>query len=243
MSGISKNVIDVGKQNLTNMTIGIHQPNYLPWIGYFNKMKQCDKFVIFDDVQLPLGKNFETRTSIKTNQGPFELVLPIRGKTFNLMIKDAEIDGVKWRKNHLRTLELAYSKSLWFDNYYPFLKALYVIEWHNLRELNVEIIKDLAKMLKIKSEIILSSDLKANSQGEDKILDIITELGGDTYISGAGAGSRRYIKEEDFNKKDIKLIWQDFKDPIYTQLHGDFVPRMSVIDLLMNMGPESANII
>ncbi len=221
------------------MTIGIHQPNYLPWIGYFNKMKQCDKFVIFDDVQLPTGKNFETRSTIKTTNGPFVLTIPIKDRNNDLLIKDAIIDDNNWRDRHFKTIKFNYAKAPYFNKYIGDLEQIYKAEWKSLLALNVMLIKTFAKWLDINCNILLSSELGVTSSGEDKILEIIQNLGGDSYVSGTGVGSRRYIREEDFGQLGLELIWQDFSDPIYPQLHGEFVPKLSMLDLLMNVGDQS----
>lgn len=222
------------------MRIGIHQPNYLPWVGFFNKMKGCDAFVIFDDVQLPTGKNFETRTLIKTIHGLLWLNIPIKNKNTDLLIQNAEFADNYWKKKHLKTIQTYYFKAPFFKNYIGGLEDIYHIKCSNLTDFNVMLIKYLADKLRlfpvfIRSSVISSKELK----GEAKILGLIKSLAGDEYISGEGAGSKRYIREEDFEKENIKLIWQFFKDQVYSQLYGPFVPRLSVIDLLFNTGEEA----
>lgn len=226
------------------MTIGIHQPNYLPWAGYFNKMKRCDKFVIFDDVQLPRGQHsFETRSLIKSANGEQWLTIPVKNKDSLKQIKDVEIDGDRWKKKHLKALELNYHKAPYFEDYINPLAEIYGAEWTSLKCFNTFLIKQIASWLDINTEICFSSDMDIFGEGEGKIIQIIQKLGGDKYISGTGEGSKKYVKEEAFEKYGIEIIWQTYVQMPYHQLYGNFLDKTSVIDLLMNMGPESIKFI
>lgn len=221
------------------MRVGIHQPNYLPWVGYFNKMKDCDVFVIFDDVQLPTGRNFETRSLIKTNQGMLWLTIPIKGRNNYLLIRDAEFADNYWKAKHLKSIQIAYAKAPFFKDYIGDLEDIYNVYCSSLRDFNIMLIEYLAGKLGIKPQFVKSSTISSGLRGEEKILEIIKSFGADEYISGTGTGSKRYIREEDFEKANVKLIWQDFQNTVYPQLHGKFVPKLSVIDLLFNAGPGS----
>ncbi len=226
------------------MRVSIHQPNYLPWIGLFNKIKNSDVFVVFDDVQLPTGKNFETRTSIKSPNGKLDLNIPIFGRGEKPLIKDALIVDNGWREKHLKSIRFAYSKAPNFYLYEDEIEGLYIQPWNKLLDFNVAAIKLLAKFLEIKTKIILSSQISSeNLAGEAKILDICKKLKATEYISGNGKGSMRYVVGDDFKKAGINLIWQDFEPKVYPQLWGEFTPRLSALDLILNCGPESVNLI
>lgn len=218
-------------------TVAIHQPNYLPWLGYFDKVAQADTFVIFDDIQLPSGAHhYETRATIKGARAILELNIPIRGRNQDLLIKDAVFADSTWIRKHLRSIEVAYEKTQYFNNYFPQLEEIYLSGCTGLAGFNTMLIKLIASFMGIKTEIVRSSELGIKTQGEQKILDIIKKLGGDRYISGAGAGSKRYIVPEHFKEAGIELVWQDFKHPVYQQTRGEFVPGLSAIDYLMNTG-------
>ena len=217
-----------------------HQPNYLPWLGYFDKMKKSDIFVLFDDVQVPTDKEFVVRNSIKGPNGIIELIVPIKNKKDKILIKDAFVTGNNWQKKHFKSIVGSYQKAPYFKKYIRELERFYKINWKRLSDLNSALICILKDFLGIKTKLVFSSDLGLeNLQGEEKILGIIKKLGGDTYISGTGVGSKRYIIPEDFEREGIKLIWQEFQYPVYPQLWGgEFVPKLSVIDYLFNCGKE-----
>lgn len=227
------------------MKVAIHQPNYLPWLGYFHKMANCDVFVIFDNVQLPNGKSYETRNLIKTVSGPKWLTVPITNKGDNILIRDAKItDNNRWQKKHMNCIRSSYQKAPFFNNYIKDIEIIYNKEWTNLCDLNVELIKFFKEKLGIKAELILSSEIvKDDLGGAEKIFAILAKLRADIYISGAGAGSKRYIFPEDFKNRGINLVFQEFVHPVYPQLGGGFAQNLSVIDLLFNCGPDSLKII
>jgi len=218
-------------------TVAIHQPNYLPWLGFFDKVAQADTFVIFDDIQLPMGEHhYETRATIKGARAILELNIPIKGRNQDLLIKDAVFANRTWIRKHLRSIECSYGNTKYFNDYFPQIETIYNSGLTNLAGLNTALIRLITSFLDIKTEIVRSSELGIKTQGEQKILDIIKKLGGNRYISGAGAGSKRYIVPEHFKETGIELVWQDFKHPVYQQTRGEFVPGLSAIDYLMNTG-------
>jgi hypothetical protein len=227
------------------MTISIHQPNYLPWLGYFHKLAQSDIFVIFDDVQLPTGKMFITRSLIKTQNGPLWLNVPILNKGDKILIKDALIaTNNNWQKKHLKSIIFSYQKAPFFNKYIEEIEQIYNTEWLKLCDLNLSIIRLINKLLNIKTKLVLSSEISSSELlGEEKILTIIKNFRADTYLSGKGKGSMRYISPSDFEREKIKLIFQEFTHPVYSQLWGKFIPNLSIIDLIFNYGPRSLEIL
>lgn len=226
------------------MIVSIHQPNYLPWLGYFNKMAESDVFVLFDDVQLVRGKSFQVRNRVKTANGVQWLTVPVKEKGELRLIKEALIaqDG-KWQKKHWKTIQLSYKKAPYFDRYEAEFSQIYDTSWEKLSELNVTLIKLIKNLMGINTTLVLSSEMDIEARGAEKILSIIKELKADKYMTGEGKGSKRYIIEEDFKNNNIELIYQSFKHPVYHQLWGDFVPNLSVIDLLFNEGEKSLAIL
>jgi len=226
------------------MIVSIHQPNYLPWLGFFNKMARSDVFVIFDDVQLVRGKSYVTRNKVKTANGAQWLTVPAKGKGELAPIMDTLIaqDG-RWQKKHWKTIQLSYKKAPYFDKYEAQFSQIYGASWEKVSDLNVSLIKVIKDMMGIKATLILSSEMNIEASGTEKIMSIVRELKADQYITGEGEGSKRYIIEDEFNKNNIGLIYQHFKYPVYHQLWGDFVPNLSAIDLLMNEGERSLDIL
>jgi len=227
------------------MKVAIHQPNFIPWIGYFHKMANCDIFVLLDDVQLPRGKSIANRNLIKTSQGPKWLTIPVVKRSQLILLKDAEImvDN-KWQKKHLKTIKFSYQKALFFNDYIKEIESVYSKNWTNLCNLNKALIKLIKELLGINTELVLSSEITPSDlKGKEKIFAILEKLKADIYLSGLGAGSKRYILPDEFKAKKINLVFQDFTHPIYPQLWGEFIPNLSIVDLLFNCGPDSLKIL
>jgi WbqC-like protein family len=225
------------------MIVAIHQPNFIPWVGYFNKISKCDVFVLFDDVQFPRAKTFGNRVEIKTNTGVTWLTVPVlqRGEMKNF--NETEIDNNQgWGRKTAKTLKLAYQKGAGFSEYWAEFEQLYLAKYSVLTELNIALIKYAVAKLGLTTKLVLSSELAQSKDlnGAEKILAILKELNATEYLSGKGAGSRRYIVEEDFAAANIKLSWQSYTPkPYHQQWGGDFVPNLSIIDLLFNEGTDS----
>ncbi len=225
------------------MIAAIHQPNYLPWLGYFNKMAKSDVFVILDDVQFSV-QSWQQRNKIKyINESWMWLSVPVI-RNFGQNINDVRInDASNWRKKHWRTIQLSYKKARFFDRYEAEFSRIYDNSWEKLRELNVALIRLIRDLLGIKTTLVLSSDMNIEARGTEKLISVIRELTADKYITGEGGGFERYISEEEFKENSIELIYQHFQHPVYHQLWGEFVPNLSVIDLLFNEGEKSLGIL
>ena len=219
--------------------IGIHQPNYWPWVGYWRKMAQSDVFVLFDDVQLPQGKSFVTRTRIKTANGESWLTVPVEHKGALSPIADVIIaSGSPWERKHWRTIEGAYRKAPHFDEHAARVGALFDRKWERLIDLNVACIEVARDLLGIRAELVTSSSLGIASTGTDRIVDIVAALDGDIYVTGTGAGSARYMDEQAFADRGILVEPVTFEHPVYPQPWGDFVANLSVLDFLFNCGKD-----
>jgi len=221
------------------MIVAIHQPNFLPWLGYFDKLLRSDVFVLFDDVQFPRARSFANRASIKTPNGEARVTVPVKSKGTIRNIGEVEIADPNWQKKPLRTLEHAYSRAPYFEPYFGPLRELLFAEKHDLCRLNCSLIRFVSDALGGTPRFVFSSELCLGTtlSGQEKILHILRTLDADTYISGTGAGSQRYITEDAFRDAGIKLEWQHFRHPVYPQLHGQFVPGLSAVDFLFNCGP------
>ena len=227
------------------MIVSIHQPNYLPWIGFFDKIKQSDYFVIFDNVQFPRGKNhFGHRNKIKTNNSTIWLTVPLLGKSDFKNFNEIKINYNGWQEKHLSLIESFYKKSPFFSNYFEDIKGILSKTHNTLCDLNTELIFYFLEQLDIKTKILFSSQICPDEiSGAEKIDYILKTLQATQYISGDGPGSLRYINEDNFKNNNIELIWQHYNHLTYKQLYGEFVSYMSIIDLLFNEGPNSKNII
>jgi hypothetical protein len=222
------------------MIVSIHQPNYLPWPGYFDKIAKSDVFVLFDDVQFPMGKSVCNRNLIKTNQGSLWLTVPVKDKSALKKINEIEINNdLDWRRQHWKNIRTFYCKASFFPDYEKIIEAIYLRSWDRLCDLNIALILAMLKILEIGTKIVLSSQLDLASGGEQKLIDIVKNLHADAYLTGTGPGSQRYVKAEDFKNNHIALLYHGYKPKEYPQLHGAFIPNLSAIDLLFNLGPNA----
>lgn len=224
------------------MIIGIHQPNYIPWIGYFYKIMSCDKFVFLDDVQY-IKNSYINRNKIKTPQGDSWLTLPVYFKgNFGENINKIKLKNeLNWNEKHLKTIEMNYKKSPFFQKYFNDLKEIYSIKYEYISDLNISIIKYILKVLDIKTEILLSSELQIEGSSTERLINICKALGGDKYFSGKGG--EKYQDEDLYSENKIDLIYTDFVHPHYPQLWNEFLPNMSMLDFLFNCGEECVHII
>jgi len=225
------------------MKVAIHQPNFLPWIGYFHKISLVDTFVFLDDVQFERGKTYTQRTKILVDQNEAWITIPIVNKSGLVLIKEAEVDpSFFWKRKILKTIELNYRKTKGFDNIFPIIQDVFSVKSKYLVDYNEPLIRLISEYLGLNTKFINSSQLNIPNHigGKEKILEINKCLNSSTYISGKGEGSMRYIDPEDFVKNNIILEWQEFKPLEYTQVKSDvYVKGLSIIDLIFNCSKDS----
>lgn len=216
-----------------------HQPEYLPYIGFFNKIMLADKFIFVDHIQFN-KKSWQNRNKIRTKDGEQWLTVPVYSKNkFEQKIRDVEIDNTeRWKKKHLRSIILNYQKAPYFKEYIDFFKDVYSREWIKLSKLNEKIIRYLLKILDINIKIYNSSALKLDGKKTDLLIDLCNVFKADAYLSGSGG--KGYIDEAKFQKAGIKNYFREMKHPIYKQLFKPFIPNMSVIDIIFNLGAEKS---
>lgn len=225
-----------------SLVIGILQPSYLPWVGYFEQIYRADVFVLYDDVQFEKG-SWRNRNRIKTPNGPLWLTVPVltKGQEFPLINRVRVNNDEQWQKKHIRTLTQYYAKAPHFSRYSPALFTLLEQPWELLADLNIALIRHLAAALGIETPFVLSSELGVPGSGAQRLVDILRHLNGSVFYEGAAG--RNYIDESLFTANDMRVVFQDYKHPVYEQLHGDFIPFLSVVDLLFNHGPNSLTIL
>lgn len=226
------------------MIYSVHQPQYLPWLGFFDKIDKSDCFVFLDDVQYK-HREYQNRNKIRTKDGWMWLTVPVVSSR-GVKINSVEIDASrKWQENHLKSLKAWYSKTDFFSGHLDFFKDVYSKKWGRLCELNVVIIQYLIGVLGIKKKIYFESQLSAGGEKTDRIINIGKKLGAKVYLSGAGG--KDYLEDNKFVDAGIELAYQDFHHPVYRQQfmaqEKDFVPFLSVVDLLFNEGNRSLEII
>lgn len=225
--------------------IAISQPMYLPWRGIFEQIKLCDVFVFYDNVQLPKGggrgRSFITRVQIKTEKGWEWLSIPIKRSEKGLqLIKDACFANPPWKNKHLLKIKRAYERAPFFQEIYESLVLpIYDHETEYLSEFCINSMKMLCDYLDLHPLFYISSDLNIplSKDASQRVLDICLHFKASEYITGHGA--KNYINYEIFEKENIAIKYMEYKLTPYPQLHGEFNPYVSVIDLLFNVGKES----
>jgi hypothetical protein len=220
----------------------ILQPFYLPWAGYFGMIDIADVFVFYDDVQF-VKQSWQQRNKIKIQNKPGWLTVPVTRK-FGQNINEVNINNsITWKKKHWKSIYYSYAKAPNFENYKNEIEDIYNKDWDNLCDLNIHIIKKISKILGLKiPHFIKSSDINGlQGRKTDRALCILEKIGADEYISGPAA--KDYIEIQKFKDKDISLYWYEFDSPIYPQIGNEFLPSLSVIDLIFNTGEKSMDYI
>lgn len=218
-----------------NKFCAIHQPNFLPWLGFFYKIQNSDVFIILDDVEISLSsaKAITNRTRIKTQQSVQYLTVPVL-KGSSMLIKDIKIDNKQnWRTKHLKTIYYSYKKVVGFEFVYPFVEKLYSLETDSLSEFNVESIKLIMRLLNVEKDLLLASEIEnISTDRNQRIIDLCNYTNSSNYLSGFGA--KKYHNEELFSLNSVNIVYTDFVHPVYEQAHGDFVEGLSAIDYCFN---------
>jgi hypothetical protein len=225
------------------MITSIHQPNFIPWIGFFHKALSSDRVILFDSVQISSGKSYTTRVKILFQGKEHWLSMPVKkAGNFGQKICETELMDfpIHWRKN-LGTIKQAYARAPFFKEVFPIFEELLKEEFTLLSELNRKIIQEICnKIGGQKIEFHKSSETPALMTSESKQTDYILEtclaFKVTNYLSGRGS-SFSFLEQDKFKEAKIQLNFQDFKHPVYAQLGTEtFVPGMSILDLLMNKG-------
>ncbi len=225
------------------MIATIHQVNYLPWLGFFSKIKSSDAFVMFDVADY--SKNgLMNRNKIRTADGWMYLTVPIEKKFHRRPFNEVLLPpNEKWREEHWKAMLFNYKKADYFGSYGDFFEKLYKKKHKTLMELNEEIILYIFKQLGINVKIFKTTELGTDKRLKktDILLDILKSISADTYLSGAGG--KTYIEPEKFREAGIGLRFQEYEHPEYRQRFDGFVPFMAVIDALFNMGEKTKDLI
>ncbi len=223
------------------MRVAIHQPHYLPWLGYLAKWAAADCFVFLDTVQYEKN-GWQNRNRIKTQEGARWLTVPVRAR-LGAPILGLPVDASQpWRARHLRTIEQAYAQAPHLARHRAELARLYAGEWERLDELAIASATWLASAAGISVPARRASELGVEAQDPtDRLVAICRAVGADTYL--AGRDGARYMDSERFRAAGIRVLYQAYTHPVYTQLHGEFVPSLSALDLLLMHGDESLAIL
>ena len=223
------------------MIVAAHQPQYLPWLGYFDKIDRADVFVLLDNVQFKKNE-WQNRNRIKTAAGPQWLTVPVTYK-FPQRINEVVINNRdRWQHKQRQAILSNYRKASYWDDFAPIIEEIFTPVWDYLAPLNIFVVKRLAEILGIATPLYVASEFATFPETPDeRLIAIAKHFGADTYLAGSGGGD--YMDLDRYEQSDIKVLFQEYHHPVYEQLFGEFAPFMSVLDLLFNHGQDSLRIL
>jgi hypothetical protein len=224
-------------------TLVVLQPGYLPWLGFFDQMQRSSVFIYYDDVQFD-KHGWRNRNRVKApGGGPHWLTVPVLHSGRNQpAIREVEIDNRNpWARKHVGTLKQFYRAAPHLHRYLPALEEMLERRWILLVDLDVAVTKLICGWLGLERRTLRASELGIAGRQSERLLALCQHVGVQRYLSGSAA--RDYLDTELFSRAGIEIEWQDYVHPVYPQLHGDFVPYLSIVDLLFNCGEESSAIL
>jgi hypothetical protein len=225
------------------LLVAIHQPHYLPWLGYLHRMARADLFIVLDHVQFERG-NYQNRTQARVNGAPHWLTVPVQQRSQKERIADKAIDNTRrWGLAHFETLRRSYASAGYFGMYAADLRAILDCEWQRLVDLDEHTLDFLRNAFDIRTPLVKSSELGVEGAKSELVLNLCKAVGASALLVGMG-GSRHYLDRGAFAEAGIGLQLQEFSHPVYRQRGGGaFNPGLSALDLLFNCGPASREIL
>lgn len=218
------------------MRVAIHQPQFMPWLGYLDKIDQSDLFVVLDSVQFKKNE-WQNRNRIRTAQGWQWITVPVLHK-FGQRLDEVRINQQRdWQGSHLRALEMHYGRAPYRDQYLEGLREIFRRPWDRLADVNLAVIHWLLDAFGINTPVRLSSAMHLRNEPTDRLIDICRAVGATRYIAGTGAA--HYMDRKRFEASGVQLEEQQFRHPIYPQCYDPFVPGMAAIDLLLTCGDDA----
>jgi hypothetical protein len=226
-------------RNDAPMILTAHQPAYLPWLGYLDKIARADVFVYLDTVQFERN-SYINRNRIKTPQGVQWLTIPVKMKGhLSMTLRDTESDVTqRWHVKHLKAIAMNYRRAPHFTECFAKLERLVADVPYNLAELCWRQLRFWLDEFAIATHVVRASELPVNGSKSDLILQLARHFGANHYLSGALG--RGYLAEDAFRASGISVEYQEYHTAVYPQLWGDFVPDLSVVDYWMHCGPSAA---
>jgi hypothetical protein len=219
------------------MRLGAHQPQYLPWLGFFDKMDRVDRFVLLDTVQYKKNE-WQNRNRIRSANGWQWITVPVHHR-FPMMIREVTLDeSSPWRRKHREALRIHHARSPFRDTVLPALEALLHEPFASLAALNIRTVRLLAEFLGVRTPITLASEVPGLPQGADeRIIALCRHFGATDYLAGQGGAD--YMDLDAYTRAGVRVAFQSFHHPVHPQAYPGFEPNLSAIDLLSNCGPGS----
>jgi ribosomal protein L31 len=229
------------------MIATIHQPQYLPWLGYFDKMARADLFIVLDNVQFKKNE-WQNRNRIKSPEGWQWLTVPVY-QQHGQLIREVKINNsVDWLRKQLNALQQNYKKAPYYQTYMPGVEQVLMHQYDSLLDITMSFIHQIRDWLEIDTQMIMASETDdvVKSTGTERLVELCLAYGADTYLSGQGG--QNYCDFAMFEEHNIMIEVQDYQHPFYSQAQNGkqdqaFVSHLSVLDLLFHCGPESRSIL
>lgn len=215
--------------------VAIHQPQYVPYLGFFHKLQQCDLFVILDNIQFQKN-GLQNRNKIKSHHGWQWLTVPVLHR-LGQAICEVRLDRrQRWQKKHWNALVTNYSRAPYFHQYADGIRHLLEQDWEYLSQLDVALIKWAMEALQITTPLLYASELNVTGQRTELLINVCRAVGANAYLSGPGG--RRYMELEKFNSAGIRVLWQAVPSPVYRQMFPEagFIADLSIVDVLFCCG-------
>ncbi len=229
---------------MAHKTVTIHQPTYLPYVGFFNKIKKSDIFILFDTAQY-VKNQFINRNKIKSKNGSVWLTIPIENnKSYLKPIKDVLLPkNEKWKEKHWKSILQNYSQTEYFEKHKTYFEKIYNKKWTKLVDINTEIIDYLMGEFNLNKKTLFASEIlsKNKKNATDILIELVENVDGNKYLSGPSG--KQYLELSKFKDAGIEVEFQQFEHPIYKQKYNGFETNMAAIDLLFNEGQNSKNIL
>ena len=228
------------------MIVAIHQPHFIPWLGYLHRMAQVDLFIVLDHVQFE-RRNYQNRSQIRIDGEARWLTVPVEQHSQKERILDKRVDNRDaarpWGRSHFATLRHAYRESDHFATYAPVLKRIFDARWERLVDLDAAMLEFLMDAFGIATRIVRSSQLEVDGAKSDLILQLRRAVGADALLAGFG-GSREYLDGAAFAGHGIAIRQHEFRHPTYGQCGpAPFIPALASVDLLFNAGARGRAIL
>jgi len=230
------------------MIVAAHQPHFLPWLGYLDKLAKADLFVVMDDLQYE-AQNFQNRQRLKLQSGPAWLTVPLERGTHAERICDKRIDNSgnpkqHWQRRAWLTIEHSYRRAPHFARYADAVHELFTRPWVSLLALDLHVLELARTWFHIATPVVLASTLGLTGQKTDRLVDLCRKVDARCYLSGGG-GSVDYLDVEQLGRAGVGLIWQHFRHPVHAQRFAGagFASHLGCLDLLFNCGDASRDIL
>jgi hypothetical protein len=227
------------------MIVAIHQPHYLPWLGYLHRMLQVDLFILLDHVQFE-RRNHQNRSQIRMDGEARWLTVPVLQRSQKERITDKLVDNSDprpWGRVQFSTLRHAYREAEHFKTYAEAFRGILEARWERLVDLDRAMLELLRDAFEIRTPLARSSELGVEGAKSELILNLCRAVGADRLLAGFG-GSRRYLDLEAFAREGVRIEWHEFNHPTYKQCGSQpFIAGLAAVDLLFNCGPQSRSIL